>query len=74
MNTQLIKYSEVKTGDKLVYKENGHERKKLNFLEIETISSAESYLSKGNGVLVLVTFESKNQTLGFPDRTLEKLV
>ncbi len=74
MTTIVTKYSDIKEGDSLFYKENGHERRKLNFNEIEVVKSAESYLSKGNGILVQITFESGNKTLGFPDRTLEKII
>lgn len=75
MKTTPIKYSEVQVGDKIFTNgKDNHMFRKLKFLETETVSSAEKYLSKGNGVLYKIMFESGQGTLGFPDRVLEKIV
>lgn len=75
MKTQSINYSEIKPGDSLFFKEGGHERRKLNFNEVEVVKSARTYEIKnnGNGPLVLVMFESGRGTWGFENRTLEKV-
>lgn len=74
MQTKNIKYSEVKTGDKIFYKPNDHERRKLDFNEIEVVKQVFSYNSKGNGNLVLLTFESNNKSLGFPSAEINEIV
>lgn len=74
MKTQPIKYSDVKIGDKIFYKEKDHERRKLNFQEIEEIVEIEKYLSRGLGNLVKLTFKSNNQTLGIENIELNKII
>lgn len=69
----LIKYFDVKVGGKIFTNgKDNHMFRKLGFNEVETVASVNTYLSKGNGFLCEIKFESGNITLGFPDRTLEK--
>ena len=75
MKTKLTQYQNIQVGDKIFTNgADNHAFRKLNFQEIEIVSEIKKYLSRGAGVLVLVAFESKNQTLGIFDRNLEVLI
>lgn len=75
MKTQLIRYDQVQKNDKIFTNgKDNHMRRKLGFDEIEIVKDIKSYVSKGNGLLVQVNFESGRATLGFSERNLEKII
>lgn len=75
MKIVQIKYEDVQVKDKIFTNgKDNHMFRKLKFNEIEVVKEIKKYLSKGNGQLVQVEFESGNKSLGFPDRFLSKIL
>lgn len=66
-----VLYQDVQVGE--VIRSDNH-MKKLNFLPEEKVVEVLKYKSKGNGDLVVITFESGNKTYGFPHATLVKII
>lgn len=72
MKTEPVKYQDVAPGDVIL--SDNHMIKKLNFNQLEMVKEVEHYQSRGAGMLVKITFDSGNQTLGIFDRLLDKVI